>query len=176
MTCIVAVKHDDKVTMVGDSAASNGHNIHPVGLSKVFNNREFSIGYTESFRLGNIMEFVWSPPEQTVNCSDDKYLYIHVVESIREAIRVHCPTVTSLGTYFLLAWKGRLFTYEGEGFLLEHKSYAAVGSGAETALGALFALHNSDGVTDPEIKCQLAVEAAAHHTTSVLPQTTKLTK
>ena len=64
MTCIVALKDGNKVYLGGDGAASE----EKTGLilqridPKVFRVGQFGIGFVDSFRMGQILQYSWTPP------------------------------------------------------------------------------------------------------------------
>lgn len=63
MTCIVGVTHKGRVYMGGDSAGVSGLDLTVRKDQKVFRNGEFAIGFTSSFRMGQILQYVFFPPE-----------------------------------------------------------------------------------------------------------------
>ena len=62
MTCIVGVVDNGKVYMGGDSAGVGGLCIETRKQPKVFRNGDFLIGYTDSFRMGQLLQYKMSPP------------------------------------------------------------------------------------------------------------------
>ena len=63
MTCIVGCIHNGKVFLAGDQLGSNGYyKENHEKLTKVFKVGEFLIGYTTSFRMGQILQYSWTPP------------------------------------------------------------------------------------------------------------------
>ena len=63
MTCIVGVEHNRRVYMGGDSAAVAGWDISQTAERKVFMVGDFIIGYTTSFRMGQLLEYELRLPE-----------------------------------------------------------------------------------------------------------------
>ena len=57
MTCIVGLEHDGKVYMGGDSAAVGGMDVYPSRIPKVFQAGRYLIGYTTSFRMGQLLQY-----------------------------------------------------------------------------------------------------------------------
>ena len=57
MTCIIGLAENDRVYIGADSASAEGWTVRATGLSKVFRAGEFVIGYTDSFRMGQILEY-----------------------------------------------------------------------------------------------------------------------
>ena len=57
MTCIVGLVDDGKVYMGGDAASVDGYIVRTSALSKVFRNGPFLIGYSTSWRMGQILQY-----------------------------------------------------------------------------------------------------------------------
>lgn len=57
MTCIIGLIKNKKVYIGGDSAGVDGLNITIRKDSKVFKINKFIIGYTSSFRMGQLLRF-----------------------------------------------------------------------------------------------------------------------
>jgi len=57
MTCIVGIAQEGKVWIGADSAAVSGQDIRATALRKVFRRGQFLIGYTSSFRMGQLPQF-----------------------------------------------------------------------------------------------------------------------
>lgn len=147
MTCIVAFKTvEGHTVLAGDFMASNGHSFRKVRSAKIFKKAEnCAIGYTDSFRMGQILEHVWSMPDRSVNCDDEEYLYINIVESLRTTFSaLNYGTKGAKEEYFgsfLLVYKDRIFEVQGNMSMLEFvEDMCAVGSGQDAALGAMMAL------------------------------------
>ncbi len=62
MTCIVGVVKDGVVYIGGDSAGVSGLRLIKRKDSKVFKRKGFIIGYTSSFRMGQLLRFKLDPP------------------------------------------------------------------------------------------------------------------
>ncbi len=64
MTCIVALINDNKVLLGGDAAASDDKSglIFQRTDPKVFKVGQFGIGFVDSFRMGQILQYYWTPP------------------------------------------------------------------------------------------------------------------
>lgn len=142
MTCIIAKVHEGKVHMIGDREGSNGFIKHQYDLTpKVFKNGEFIIGYTTSFRMGQILQYSWTPPTKSLDDSDDKYIYKVVVDSIKKCFDDnsygHKPKDEFIGGNFLLGWKGRLFEVQENLSVMEFAGFASVGCGCYHALASM---------------------------------------
>lgn len=143
MTCIVAKIHEGKVHMVGDQMGSNGFT-HSVfnKASKVFKVGDFLIGYTTSFRMGQILQYSWTPPVRLVtDTNDDLYLYKTVVDSIKKCFDDNSygqkKNVEFDGGTFIIGWKGRIFEMQDNLSLLEYDKFSSVGCGTYHATAAM---------------------------------------
>jgi ATP-dependent protease HslVU (ClpYQ) peptidase subunit len=163
MTCIVGLIHNDKVYLGGDSAGVSGYSITARGDHKVFTNGEFIMGFTSSFRMGQLLRYSFVPPP--CNTWDiERYMTIDFVNAVRHCLkeggfaRVNSGE-ESAGT-FLVGFKNRLFMIDGDyqvGWNLV--PFNAVGCGQDLAIGAMNALVDID--LPPETKITKALEAAA---------------
>lgn len=140
MTCIVAVTDGTSVHMAGDLMGSDGFTKKVYKKSKVFIKDDFIIGYTSSFRMGQLLEYSWLPPLRSTDQTDDEYIYQNVVDSFIQLFKDNdygCKKDCELETgEFLFGYKGRLFYHQGNHSLLENHSFA-IGAGCYHAEGAL---------------------------------------
>lgn len=173
MTCIVALVDGNKVFMGGDSAASDDKSgiifqrIDP----KVFKVGQFGIGFIDSFRMGQILQYSWTPPKYVPtkgNKNLDKFIRTKFVNSIKEAFKEHGYGNFSQGTeegdqggIFLIAVQGtgRIFTMDSDFHIGEvDVPYMSEGAGQELALGSLY---STGSVKTPRKRIRMALEAAA---------------
>lgn len=165
MTCIVAMIEDGKVWMGADHLGSDGFiKTEYVKNDKVFKNGDFLIGYTTSFRMGQILQYSWSQPTRPEGVSDDVYFYKHVLNSFHQCFKDNDygqkrDEDWSFGE-FLVGWKGRLFVVQNS-IALEHERFASVGSGCYHALGAMKALALSGYLEGPQQTLEIALEVAS---------------
>ncbi|ATN93501.1 hypothetical protein [Pseudoalteromonas phage J2-1_QLiu-2017] len=177
MTCIVAIKEENgTVWMGGDLLGSNGFTKRQYPTSKVFRNGDFLIGFTSSFRMGQILEHNWTPPPMVVGQPVEEYFRLDVIESIRATFE-HFGYGTrdgleDIGGNFLIAYQGRLFEMQCNYSVLEIEDFVSVGSGQYHAEGCLYATLGSD--MHPVARIEQAIEAAAEFTTSVSADCTVL--
>lgn len=143
MTCIAGLVHEGKVCIGGDSAGIEGYHLVPRADSKVFRNGPYLIGFTSSFRMGQILRYeaVLPPPP-----SEGAELMRHMVVDFIGAVR----KVFDAGGYakrdnqreeagaFLVGVNGRLFEVNSDYQVGESLAdFAAVGCGATYAMGAM---------------------------------------
>lgn len=177
MTCIVGLKHNKKIYIGGDSLGSDSSFSKTVRLDKkVFTVGEMSFGFTTSFRMGQILEYVLDAPERPEGISDMKYLVAHWVPAVIECFGEHGYKGTrdtedhadeAVGGNFLLGYRGVLYEVDNDFQIgIPADQYSAVGCGSDLALGALYAAKKA-GVKAPEELIITALEAAEKHSGGV---------
>jgi hypothetical protein len=182
MTCIVALIHENKVLLGGDAAASDDKSglIFQRTDPKVFKVGQFGIGFVDSFRMGQILQYNWTPPvyKPTAGYRNlDKFIRTKFVESIKEAFQeqgygkfgTNAPEDGDEGGIFLIAVQGagRIFTMDSDFHIGEADvQYMAEGAGQELALGSLF---STGLIKTPRKRVRMALDAAAKFNMSVRP-------
>lgn len=158
MTCIIAKVHYGKVHMIGDCMGSDGFikNIY-TKTSKVFNVGDFIIGYTSSFRMGQILQYSWIPPVRVIGDEDDdRYLFKSVIDSIKQCFENNGFGSKDSDTFkagnFLIGWHGRLFEMQANMSLMEVEDFASVGSGCYHAIAAMKTMQHLDVFQDDPLK------------------------
>jgi len=143
MTCIVGVRQGGKVYVGGDSAGVAGWDVTVRVDPKVFVNGPYAMGFTSSFRLGQLLQFRLKLPEPP---RSPKRLYAFMVNEFVEATRECLKTggvatrekEAEAGGTFMVGVRGRLFIVESDYQVVEPApAFAAIGSGAPYALGSL---------------------------------------
>lgn len=180
MTCIVALISGNKVILGGDSAASD----EKTGLilqttdPKVFKVGQYGIGFVDSFRMGQILQYNWVPPiyKPTAGFKNlDKFMRTKFVESIKEAFQENgygkfgnnAPEDGDEGGIIIIAVQntGRIFIMDVDFHISEvDVQYLAEGSGQQVALGSLF---STSAVKTPRKRVRMALEASAKFIMSV---------
>lgn len=164
MTCIVGIEANGNVIIGGDSAASTPLSMINAGRSKVFRKGPFLIGYSGSFRVGQVVEHLMSVPPHPAEAEDIDYMVGGFIEHMRYALKqcgvidINNAVETSKGT-MLIGYNGTLYEMDGD-FQVLPREHAAIGSGWLPALGVLhytsrFALDQS-----PEWQVEKALQAA----------------
>jgi hypothetical protein len=179
MTCIVALSSGNKVFLGGDSAASDEKSglILQVTGPKVFKVGQYGIGFTDSFRMGQILQYIWVPPvyKPTAGFKNlDKFMRTRFVESIKQTFQENgygkfgnSTDEGDEGGVFLIAvaGTGRIFTMDYDFHIAEADvDYLAEGSGQQVALGSLFSTRN---VKAPRTRVKTALEASSKFIMSV---------
>ena len=98
MTCIVAIAQNGVVYMAADHAASDEKSGWILSRKdpKVFKVAQYGIAFTDSFRMGQILQYSWTPPRYTptkTNVGLDKFMKTKFVDSVKEAFRGGCGVV-----------------------------------------------------------------------------------
>lgn len=177
MTCIAAMVYGNEVFMAGDLMGSNGFTKKTYTDSKVFKNGDFVIGYTSSFRMGQLLQFNWSQPPRVEGLSDREYLQLDVIESMRTMFNTYGYGVKDgledIGGNFLIGYNGSLYEMQPNFSVLKNDDFAAIGSGQYHAEAVLATLINEDCA--PTEVLSKAIETAARFTTSVSAECTFVT-
>lgn len=168
MTCIVGIAIEGQVYIGADSAAVSGWTVRPTTISKVFRLDPFLIGYTSSFRMGQILQHHLSVAPQEDE-SDIRYMVVAFAESVRTCLKDHgFATVDDnreKGGQFLVGYRGHLYSIESDYQVNEAaEGFDACGAGAEYALGAMQALERRP----PEDRIRAALEISAQFSGAVL--------
>lgn len=162
MTCIVAIKHNSRVTMGGDSAGVSHLDVTIRKDPKVFLNGKFLIGYTTSFRMGQILRFKFDPPPIPKKQDLFHYMCTSFVDVARRSFKKggfsEIDSNVESGGHFLIGVGGRLFSIMSD-FQVEESAedYNSVGCGDSYALGAL-AIQPTD--TEPKKRVIQALQVA----------------
>jgi hypothetical protein len=178
MTCIVAIAQNGTVYMGSDHAASDDKSgwILSRKEPKVFKIGQYGIAFTDSFRMGQILQYNWIPPKFTptkTNSGLDKFMRTKFIDSVKAAFKdngygsIGQNSDEDSGGIFIVGLEGRIFTIDEDFHVGENVvNYMAEGSGGSFALGALHATKNQK---NPRMRLKLALEAASEFSMSVAP-------
>lgn len=141
MTCIIGLAQGGKVWMGGDSASASGWQMRKVSLPKVFKVQEFLIGYTSSFRMGQILEHHLNVPTQNGQ-SDVKYLVTQFIPRVRDCLKErwfdNIKNEDAKSGIFLLGYRGHLYRVDSDFQVNEYvDDFDACGCGESYALAAM---------------------------------------
>jgi ATP-dependent protease HslVU (ClpYQ) peptidase subunit len=168
MTCIVGIVQDGKVYIGGDSAGVAGLDLVVRADRKVFKNGEFIMGFTSSFRMGQLLAYAFTPPVRRIDQDVYAYMVTDFVSSVRDCLKAggfaQKSNDAESGGTFLVGYAGRLFMVADDYQVAESADgFAACGCGAQVALGALFA----GSAADPKEKVLNALHAAERFSAGV---------
>ena len=172
MTCIVGLVRDNVIWMGADSAGVSGQNIQARADEKIFHLGEFLIGFTTSFRMGQLIRYKFTPPEIPPQIELHQYMVAHFVEAIRDVLKkggyAKKENEEESGGTFLVGIRGRLFCIESDYQVAESgDKFDATGSGGTVARSAMFALEKTLSTYEPRDQIILALESAEKFISSV---------
>lgn len=177
MTCIVGLEHEGSVYIGGDSAGVEAWSLEICTRAdeKVFINEtgEFIMGFAGSFRIGQLLRYALVPPDQPSKKDDMAYMVTDFIDAVRAMQRDKGTMkkeneLEEHDAAFLVGYNGKLYVIESDfqvGRPIE--DYAAVGCGAQIALGAMYATRGSQ--LTPEERITLALQAATEYSAGVRP-------
>jgi ATP-dependent protease HslVU (ClpYQ) peptidase subunit len=156
--------------MGGDSAAVQGWTRRQTALEKVFRRGPFLIGYTSSFRMGQLLQHHLEVPKQTERQADMNYMVTGFIESARKLLKdkgfTKIESNAETGGQFLVGYRGQLYTVHRDfqvGQVADGMD--AIGSGREYALGAMYALNK----LSPSRRLKRTLEITAYFNAAVAP-------
>lgn len=164
MTCIVGFSTKGKVYIGGDSA---GVDTSTYGITirrdpKVFRNGPCIMGFTTSFRMGDLLHYALTVPERHPDEDIDKWMRTTFVDAVRGALKTggfaNKENEVEHGGTFLVGYEGRLFAvYDNYQVEEAVDPYNAVGCGEEYAKGAMAAMIRAGDIA-PEDMIRIALE------------------
>jgi ATP-dependent protease HslVU (ClpYQ) peptidase subunit len=168
VTCIVGVQHQGRVLIGGDSAGVAGYSINARADSKVFRVGDYVMGFTTSFRMGQLLRYSLHMPEPD-SWDVDRFMATRFVDKVRTALRdggfMRITNAEEEGGTFLVGIRGHLYAVHDDFQIARTlNGYAAVGCGQDLALGSL---HTTRNLSDARARVTKALEAAAHHSAGV---------
>jgi 20S proteasome alpha/beta subunit len=169
MTCIVGLRDNGIVYIGADSAGIDVSSleIRPRLDKKVFKSDDFVIGFSGSFRGGQILKYNVLYPEIKKHAFSveevEKYFVSEFVESVRDAFIAHGFPTDDDSCPFIVGYNGWLVHIESDYQVGIYEDFTATGSGSAYALGSL---HSTVGM-DPEYRITLALGAAAEYNAGV---------
>jgi ATP-dependent protease HslVU (ClpYQ) peptidase subunit len=148
MTCIVGLVHGGKTWIGGDSAGLAGYDLEIRTDKKVFVNNGIAMGFTDSFRMGQLLSYALKVP--TMHDGDDlmRFMTVDFINAVRLCLKdggyAAKQNETETGGHFLVGHKGRLFHINNDYQVAEvARGFTAIGCGALSAIGALYAMERT---------------------------------
>jgi ATP-dependent protease HslVU (ClpYQ) peptidase subunit len=168
MTCIVGLVTESGVLMGSDSAAVSGWEVRATRTAKLFRKGEFLIGYTTSFRMGQMIRYQ-SNFELQGDESDEEYMVCKFIETVRSVFNefgfMKTDDGREEGGTFLVGYRGHLYEVHSDLQAIElEDGMGACGCGKGFALGAMKALEN----VVPAERITKALETAAYFSGGVM--------
>lgn len=179
MTAIAGLVDNGKVWIGGDAAGVGGYRLFVRKDPKVFVVGEFIIGFTSSFRMGQLLMHYLRPGKPVENQNEFDYMVRSFVPAIRKIFGDHGYLETyngqESGGSFLVGWRGKLYVIESDFQVAELITpYAACGCGEHLVLGSLHATDNFD--ITPKKRISMALKAAEDFSAGVRGPFTILSK
>ena len=162
MTVIVALKENGVVYMGGDSAGTSEHRISVRKDAKVKKIGNILIGFSGSFRAGQIISRDFKCPTRGKKQSLQAFMSTTFINSFLDSLadNDYIPPHDNTGVDILIAIEGKIFSILSDCQIEEvYSHYNAIGSGADSALGALYAT-NKLGIP-PITRVKLCLSASA---------------
>lgn len=171
MTVVIGIVHDDgSISLGADSADVSGYDITPRKDEKVFSKAPFVMGFTSSFRMGQLLQNSLTVPVQREDQDVWQFMTTTFVDAVRLCLKnggyAKVKDGEESGGTFLVGYRGRLFFIDNDFQVGESlDKYAAVGCGDTIALGALCATRNL--CIDPAVRMSSALYAAERYSAGV---------
>lgn len=169
MTCIIGLEENGKAYLGADSAGTAGMQQWTSLVPKLFINGDFTIGYTSSYRMGQILQFANFPkPEDGVY--SEKYMVTQFVEFIRGEFKDKAYSIIKenqeTGGFFIVGVSNRVFYIESDYQVQIHADgIYTTGCGEEFARGAMMALKE----LPPKERILKSLEISAEASAGVAP-------
>ena len=157
--------------MACDSGASDegGGTIHKRKDAKVFMVDDYIIGFSNSFRMGQIIQHDFTPPKPTKR-NLERTMSVDFVDRLLECLSRNNFVIDKDSdnvSDLVIGVNGRLFVMDTDFSIGEYyDKYFAIGSGSQFALGSLY---STKAIKDPKARLEKALQAAAEYTMSVSP-------
>lgn len=168
MTIISGLVDRGRVYLGGDSAGvGDGYGLSVRADQKVFRNGDFVMGFTTSFRMGQLLQHVFKPPRR----HPDDEVYAFMVRDFVDAVRACFKTGgyarasdgAEYGGTFLVGYAGRLFRIDDDYHVGEAADgFDACGCATDVALGSLWTSRGA-----PRKRLITAMEAAERYSAGV---------
>jgi len=166
MTCVVGIVDSDGVVIGGDSAGVSGTALVKRRDAKVFVNGPFVMGFTSSFRMGQILAHDFIPPKRHADLDVYAFMVTEFISALRQKLKdAGFATVSNgveSGGTFLVGYAGRLFRIEDDFQVAESlHGFDACGCGEQIALGSLFSTQEQPVLHRLEVALSAAEEFSA---------------
>jgi len=167
MTCIVGLVDKKNVWMGCDSAGVANWTLIIRSDKKVFRNGPYLLGFTESFRMGQLLQYTFKPPSYAGN-NIHRFIATTFVDAVRELLSKGGVSTKinneERGGTFLIGFRGTLLKIYSDYQVQESSDHwDACGSGEDTAHGSLF----TSRTWSPRKRILTALRAAEHSNVGV---------
>jgi hypothetical protein len=146
MTCIIGAicKKTSKVYIGGDSAGLAGLDVTIRADPKVFRNGPYLIGFTSSYRMGQLLRYALKPPKHKKGLPDMHHLVADFIPAVKQCFAdggyLKTQDGRAEGGFWLLGYRDKLYQIDSD-FQVGEPAHgiAAVGCGEAQAYGAMYA-------------------------------------
>jgi ATP-dependent protease HslVU (ClpYQ) peptidase subunit len=173
MTCIIGYIEKGEAYIGGDSAGVAGLGLSIRKDPKVFKiGDRFLIGFTTSFRMGQLLMTKLNPPEQNSKQTDYQYMVTTFIDEVIKVFRengylIKDKEVVSGGT-FIVAYNSQLYHIGSDFQVGQHYAdFICCGCGDDIASGAMSILTGLK--MKPEEKVTRALKTASSYSAGVHP-------
>lgn len=168
MTCIIGLVDDGNVYIGADSAGVAGSGLSIRSDPKVFIRDDFIMGFTGSFRMGQLLRYNLQVAYRPEITDILEYMVKTFVEAVRRCLKgggfAEKKDDREKGGTFLVGYQGRLFRIGSDYQVGENKlPFDVVGCGEDIAQGSLY----SNGYLKPKERILQALEAAEQFSSGV---------
>jgi ATP-dependent protease HslVU (ClpYQ) peptidase subunit len=148
MTCIISIidKSNGSIWMGSDSSCNLDDSTNTINTPKVFIKDNFIFGIAGYIRLGNIIQYIFDIPENT-EYDIMRYMVRTFIPALIKCLQSNGflddseGNIGIPGSCILVGYQGRVFQIDSNFQIFESTNeYHAIGSGAQIALGSLYAL------------------------------------
>lgn len=167
MTCVVALIDGERVFMGADSAGVGGYSLQVRRDRKIYRVGAMIIGFTTSFRMGQLLGYSLSLPLHHSDVTVERYMATAFIDAVRSCLKTggfaKSENGVESGGDFIVAYQRRLFIVHSDYQIAETTNdYAAVGCGFDLALGSLHTSGSAKArsLFTAEERVRLALEAA----------------
>lgn len=148
--------------MGADSCAVSGSDFDIRADPKLFHNGPFLIGFTSSYRMGQLLRYKLVVPRHSKSKDTLEYMVTGFIEAVRVTLRDGGYMLTQSGReeagIFMVGYRGQLYVVHTDlQVSCTTRNFDAIGSGYAYALGSL----QTDLTSGPEARLQQALHAAA---------------
>lgn len=170
MTCIVGIARNGIVTIGGDSAGVDGWDLDIRADLKVFRDGPFVMGFTSSFRMGQLLRYAMPQPEHFEGVEIEEFMATTFVNEVRETLKeggyARKNEEAESGGTFLVGYRGRLFMIGNDYQVAESVSgFCAVGCARSQAIGAMAILTKTRKA--PKVMVREALHVAERYSAGV---------
>ncbi len=162
MTCIAGIAQHGTVWIGGDSAGVGGYSLVQRADQKVFRNGAYIMGFTSSFRMGQLLRYKFIPPKVPTRGDLMRFMVADFAEAVRACLNeggfAKKKDEVEQGGTFLVGVRGQLFAVMSDYQVAKTRhGFDACGCGDEIALGSLWSTRLG---LSAEHRIKTALEAA----------------